>query len=436
MAQLTTVQTTVPTSVSRSVGYDNVNHLGIYLGTQPGTTILHDGQSWTTVLSNSYPNGIGHVVSAYDATRGELVVVDSSTWATWTWNGTDWRLAGGFPWRSPYPGMLYPGWEYDVVYHPSIGEVVTIVPDYFANEVEVWGFDGVSWHELATQAQITSRPTNYASYAYGGMCYDPATDCLLVNGRKDCVGFAYEDKTWQWNASSGWTLLHSGGLIDLGSMLWFDPTRGAVLRGTSSTSLGSGVVYSVAVWDRMTSSWQSGTLGGAVFPFGGDYHDILGGVAGPVWPTSNGLRLVLLDDWPARYERHAMGCNPSIAPTLQLRQSSSRAWLGGTLAVELTSLTQPLALVAMGFSDTAYGATTLPLDLTTYGVPGCHLQVAPDATLLVAAQGGTASVQIAIPQWTGLLGIEFWQQGFIPAPGANAAGILVTDSTRGTIGLR
>lgn len=106
------------------------------------------------------------------------------------------------------------------------------------------------------------------------------------------------------------------------------------------------------------------------------------------------------------------------------------------MEVEIAPTPQPFALFTMGFSDTSAGATALPLDLSAYGMPGCHLRVAPDVSLLVATAASSAAVQIPIPQWSGLLGVPFWQQGFVLAPGVNLAGLLATDSVRGAIGLR
>jgi hypothetical protein len=174
------------------------------------------------------------------------------------------------------------------------------------------------------------------------------------------------------------------------------------------------------------------------FPvMGGDYQDSLSGFGGAALPGANGWYTnFIVDVVPARYSPHGVGCVPAAPATIRLKSPASRAWLGGLMEVEIAPTPQPFALFTMGFSDTNAGATALPLDLSAYGMPGCHLRVAPDVSLLVATAASSAAVQIPIPQWSGLLGVPFWQQGFVLAPGVNLAGLLATDSVRGTIGLR
>jgi hypothetical protein len=99
-----------------------------------------------------------------------------------------------------------------------------------------------------------------------------------------------------------------------------------------------------------------------------------------------------------------------------------------------TNLPQSIAILAMGFNDQQYSGSPLPLDLAQYGIPGCALRVAPEATALLIGTGGSASHQIPIPPRTALIGVPFWQQVLALAPGANPTGMLTSASWRGTVG--
>ncbi|MCC7062586.1 MAG: hypothetical protein IT456_07260, partial [Planctomycetes bacterium] len=45
-----------------------------------------------------------------------------------------------------------------------------------------------------------------------------------------------------------------------------------------------------------------------------------------------------------------------------------------------------------------------------------------------------ARFSLAIPNSASLLGVTFWQQILAPVPGANAAGVLMSDSVRCSVG--
>jgi hypothetical protein len=143
------------------------------------------------------------------------------------------------------------------------------------------------------------------------------------------------------------------------------------------------------------------------------------------------------DQLPAPYEPVNRSCPASSSPPeLDLTQPWTRPWLGDTLSVTARSLPLSVGLLVMGFSDQQFGGNTLPYPLDVHGMPNCFLSVAPDATLLAVGSGGAATFALAIPNLPPLLGTQFWQQVFAPAPGANAAGMLASGSHRGRVGQR
>jgi hypothetical protein len=160
----------------------------------------------------------------------------------------------------------------------------------------------------------------------------------------------------------------------------------------------------------------------------------------------NGLtdQTLVLDELtaPPAFALYGNGCAGSApqAPRLQ----ADPLWnavpiLGGVFFVRIDLLpASQLTFGLIGFSDQTWNNQPLPLDLTSVGMPGCHLLLAPAATvgLGFASSGGVASWTTPIPNQLPLLGVQFLQQALVLAPGANPAGLLWSNGGRGTIGLR
>ena len=149
--------------------------------------------------------------------------------------------------------------------------------------------------------------------------------------------------------------------------------------------------------------------------------------------SPNNLAFVT-DTNPSTFASHGAACANPNPPTLMLTQSWTRAWIGDTLEVTVGFLPLSMAFLAMGFSDQTYGATPLPLNLANYGMPGCQLHVAPDATRFAIGANNATNFQLAIPNSQSLLGVTFGQQVLAPFPGANPADALTSASIRGTVG--
>jgi hypothetical protein len=143
------------------------------------------------------------------------------------------------------------------------------------------------------------------------------------------------------------------------------------------------------------------------------------------------------DVYPAAYEGHGPSCstNPFF---MWLTQPSSRAWIGGTLSVDIgdtwSPLPTPFAFLAMGFGDQTFQGVPLPISLASIGMPTCTLNIDAQVTVAVPVSGGVGTSTLPIPMSMGLVGLEFFQQGFAVWPGANPMNLLATNSTRGTIG--
>jgi len=94
-----------------------------------------------------------------------------------------------------------------------------------------------------------------------------------------------------------------------------------------------------------------------------------------------------------------------------------------------------LAVIATGFSYTSYGALPLPFDLEPLGGAGCQGYVAPDVLQSGAAAGGVLSSTINLPNNSGLIGAEVYQQGFVLDPTTNVVGLVTSNALRVRLGL-
>ncbi len=90
------------------------------------------------------------------------------------------------------------------------------------------------------------------------------------------------------------------------------------------------------------------------------------------------------------------------------------------------------AFLVTGLSDTTYQGQSLPAPLPN--APGCDLLVSADSTQLIFTSGsGTAAGTFAVPNATGLVGVQLFHQWAV-IDAANALGIVVSGAGRATVG--
>jgi len=106
----------------------------------------------------------------------------------------------------------------------------------------------------------------------------------------------------------------------------------------------------------------------------------------------------------------------------------------------LTGNRVPLAPLCMiGVSNTKFGSTPLPYDLTAVGAPGCRLYTDVFATFPASGVAlgngrGMATVTVEIPPVYFLSGSELFSQWMMPDPGANSLNLTLSNGVRSTIG--
>jgi hypothetical protein len=391
-----------------------------------------DGTTWQVIPNSSF--GFGpRFCQEFDAVRGRIIAVDLQRGGlTGEWDGVSWQVAS----VTPYPlGVLpHPYWGFPSTFHSGRGKVVMLCPPQFSMGAELFEWDGASWALIQTnQGPPVGGP--FVKFVYFGFAYDARRDKLALFGRADIqtgsgLTLATAPELWEWDAANGWIQLPNQSGANPYSDMWFDERRGSLIR------LEDYYTPNASIWVRRDNgTWALSSVGpsplGIYRSFGGrdTTRDRCYGVA-TLTPTTG---CYITSMYPADYGPHGSGCGAST-PELALQRPWTRPWTGGTLAVEVTPAPQSIAALFTGFSDQTYGATALPANLAPYGMPGCFLHAAPQYLQMGIGTNGIVGFQLPVPDITGLIGVQFWQQAFVFDITANPAGILASNSMRGRVG--
>lgn len=137
---------------------------------------------------------------------------------------------------------------------------------------------------------------------------------------------------------------------------------------------------------------------------------------------------------------YGAGCSAgTFTPTLAA-QMGSLPQIGTTLQLQVGGLPpgQPrLAAGFVGFDNTSYGGSPLPIDLGSIGMPGCMLLMAPAPGLVYAllSPGGSVAWPLAMPAGPQAIGRRFYAQAVAEAIGSNPLGLVTTRALEATVGL-
>ena len=140
---------------------------------------------------------------------------------------------------------------------------------------------------------------------------------------------------------------------------------------------------------------------------------------------------------PASYAAFGAGCaGPAGTPRLRV-VPRALPWIGDALELTVTAVPAgSSAFVLTGLSRTNWRGLALPFALGPVGMPGCQLLVAPAVVSSAPVTAGTALWSQPLPAQPSLIGLRFYNQGLVLAPGINAAGAVVSDAGAGTVGAR
>ncbi len=156
---ITAATTPVQCTDGAQMQYDPLRRKTVLIGAAgwpgvdaPSETWLWDGTDWTLAAgTSSSPPGAAGGGLAFNAARGEMVLLTLRTMQTWTFNGTTWTKRA--PATTPAPGV----WVFDLAFHPPSGLVIFYGGEC-VNEAEPWNstyptntraWNGADWTKLA-----------------------------------------------------------------------------------------------------------------------------------------------------------------------------------------------------------------------------------------------------------------------------------------------
>ncbi len=424
LAQMSWFPANVPNSGQGAYCHDENRNRMVFIGRS--STYELDGNGWTLLATGflGRPSGWFSGI-AYDRTRRRVLCYDGV--ATWHWNGSVWTMAAFPP----------PGWSFLHVFaHTRRGTVMAFGGINYWNSSDLYEWDGARWNLVPATLKPPRLGDANASQVWLSCTYDARRDRVVLFGSAwyDWNNLRFsnlQSDLWEWDAANGWVNPPTSGTLALPCRTYFDSHRGQLIRL-------QGTPVQQAVWDGV--SWSNltaipalpGTLSVGAF---GAFHEDSGRYYAYASDLSGDFAYTHATNNPALFESLAPGCPGSLGePTLRLTRNWTRAWVGGTLSVDLHNLPQSTGFVAIGWSNLQAGAFPLPLDLTPYGMPGCHARVATDLIVPVTGANQTATLTMPVPTNYVLLGVRLYQQGFALDPAANAAGLTAGNAVRVRIG--
>ena len=127
------------------------------------------------------------------------------------------------------------------------------------------------------------------------------------------------------------------------------------------------------------------------------------------------------------YVTFAEGCRGSLPPSRLIPHDTPQ--IGKTMPVLLDRLPIDAAVLVMGWSALP------PVSLDGIGMPDCRANVAPDTTVLLAGNNGSALWELSIPEQVSLLGTRFYNQAIVLDPSAgNVLGAVMSAAAEGVVG--
>ncbi|MBI5383848.1 MAG: hypothetical protein HZA90_04085 [Verrucomicrobia bacterium] len=196
---ITAATTPIQCKDGAQMQYDPVRRKTVLVGSDgwPGVdkvseTWFWDGTNWILAAgTNASPPGAAGGGLAFDAARGEMVLVAMRTMETWTFNGTNWVQRQ--PVTFPLPGV----WVFDLAFHPPSGLVIFYGGEH-VNELEpwnsiyptnTWAWDGNDWHKLEPPA----TPPETIDY---GLTWFPERGGLVMHGGWGDPDWDFRTNVW------------------------------------------------------------------------------------------------------------------------------------------------------------------------------------------------------------------------------------------------
>ncbi len=139
------------------------------------------------------------------------------------------------------------------------------------------------------------------------------------------------------------------------------------------------------------------------------------------------------DGMTASYTVIGAGCPGSVG--VATNSASAPPRLGQSSTITFGNLPAPyFAFAIIGLSNTVSAFGPLPVDLSTFGAPGCFGRVSTDVTIFLLGSGGAASFTNSTPNQPYLIGLPYYTQALV-FDAVNPLGGVMSDAAAAIVGL-
>lgn len=431
------------------------------------------GGSWVPLSSPASPLARERHAMVYDVARNESVLFGGLNGAyrndTWVLTQTGWVQ------RSPatVPGVRV---DHAMAYDPVRQRVVMFGGTNGSELNDIWEWDGANW-SLRASGVVGVGSNGAAAYdpLLGGVLYSRVNTNLLWNGAAASVlnvaqpaggttlsgpnqmvfsavegGCMQLQGQWTrvFRLPQGWEDVGLSTVFNIqGFAIASDPVQNRVFfqGGDGGVGSGSGLgmghtwLWTGSLWSLVAGQQPLLSRHAMVFDHGRGCFVMFGGRMNG--GGLSGVTYRWVDSSPAaNYQTFGAGCAGTLPATPRL--AADALWntapvLGGAFFALVDQLPPAVPVGGViGYSNTAWSGSPLPLALDGLGMIGCNLLVRPDAIpgLGLSSPAGSASWVTFIPANPALSGVQFFQQAFAVVPGANPLGVVWSNGGWGTIG--
>jgi hypothetical protein len=313
--------------------------------------------------------------------------------------------------------------DHAMVYDFNLGQCVMFGGRVSATNIpplgDTWTWDGINWVQVPGPG-----PQNRYDHA---MSYDIIRQRTVMNGGSIVTNTTpvFQNDTWEFDGNA-WHSVANGGLPPKNAHgMAFDLYR-------SVTVLHGGGIGSSETWEWNGIQWTLvSTYGPAVYDNAVVYDSSIQRITTYAGMSAT-APLHLSEVWtfgvPTQGSYIPFG-NSCPNGSLQLFEPSTTAT--GPIIGQTSFLT-----VAPTFWHTfiVFGWSNTPVDLSSYGMPGCSLLVSRDFTTSMVPSGGASTFPVFIPYDPHFTNISFYVQAFSVDPLANPAWLSATNALHATVG--
>lgn len=407
-----------------SMAHDSIRGRTVLFGGENNAAPLYgdtwewNGSNWTAIFAMGPAARYAHAL-AFDSQLGQTLLFGGSgaigyLGDTWTWNGSTW-----------IPHILAPSpsarMGHAMTFDASRGKVLLFGGiNSGAPMGDTWEWNGSAWSQLSATGP---QPRIFHAMACDGH------HTLMFGGYVDVNTFLGD--TWEW-AGTSWSQVATGGpTARRGHVLAFDGSRIILFGGqqADNTYLNDTWEWNYGAWTPVAGSSPAWRRFGAA-SFDGNNVLLFGG---------DGVTSRLGDTWQwvgRRASATPFGQGCGTPPLMLSPNSGAPPAINSTSQVMVTDMPGGLAFVALGWSRTHFGSYSLPVTLAGFGMPGCNMLQSSDVPAQpITIDGlGIGHYSLAVPNWSGIIGVSLSLQAWAPAPSANQAGVIVSNGVDWVIG--